>query len=294
MKSLLHKKIGVGLTLLALFPLTSFTSELRLDASMVNVRAGEEFSVETVLFTDEPVNAVEGRIIFPEDMLVVKEISDGNSSINFWVERPRSELPGVVIFSGVTPGGFSGVNNLLFSVTFEAKKTGMATISISNAKALQNDGEGTEAALSLRNVAVEIKAGDSSTRKEEVKDTVQPEPFALSVARNPSVYDGEWFVAFATSDKDSGVSRYEVKEFRFSFLSFLSPWTHAESPYVLKDQNLKSYTVVKAIDYTENERISIVAPQKSLSWYDYLSVFGILVVALAFCVFIFKTIWRRK
>lgn len=294
MKFLHHKQISIGFILLTFFPLTSFASELRLDASRMDVYAGEEFTVEVTLFADEPVNAVEARIIFLEDMLVVKEISDGNSSINFWVERPRSEIPGIVVFSGVTPGGFSGVNNLLFSVTFEAKKTGTAVISISNAKALQDDGVGTETSLSLRNVAVEIKAGDSSTRKEEAKDTVQPEPFAISIARDPSISDGEWFVAFATSDKDSGVSRYEIREYRFSPLTFLSRWRVAESPHILSDQALKSHVIVRAVDGAGNVRISEIPATHSLAWYEYALYWFILTSVVCAVVYVVSKLWRKS
>ncbi|MEK7592170.1 MAG: cohesin domain-containing protein [Patescibacteria group bacterium] len=269
-------------------------AELRLDADRVDVHVGEAFTVEAVLFAEKAVNAVEGRIIFPEDMLIVKEIRDGNSSINFWVENPRLEAPGKIIFSGITPGGFSGVNNLLFSITFKAKKTGTAAISISNAKALQNDGEGTETSLALRNVAVEIKAGDSSSRKEEVEDTVQPEPFALSIARDPSISNEEWFVAFATSDKDSGVSRYEIKEYRFSLFAVLSPWRVAESPHILSDQALKSYIIVRAVDGAGNIRMAEVPPANALLWYELVFYWFILIGVACTGVYLPFHIWKRN
>ena len=289
-----HKNFFIVLALFALFPFVASASEIRLEASKVEVRTGEQFVVTAFMSADESLNAVEGRLVFPQDLLSVKEIRDGNSVINFWIEKPHEESNGVIVFSGVTPGGFSGVNSRLFSVVFEAKREGITAISLEKVKALRNDGAGTEEPLTFLGVDIGIKPGDSNTRKEVLEDTIPPEPFTPTITFDSSLFDNKWFLVFATQDKGSGIARYEVKEFRFAFLSFLSPWTRAESPHVLKDQKLKSRVVVKAIDNAGNERMAIIAPRYPLSWYDYVSVIGILGAVIALCVFIFKMVWRKK
>ena len=90
------------------------------------VPAGEHFSV-SVLFKSggERINALEGELIFPHDSLRLVSISDGNSAINLWVEKPRLVSDGVIGFSGITPGGLDGSKNKaikIFSIIFEAKK----------------------------------------------------------------------------------------------------------------------------------------------------------------------------
>jgi len=294
MKIFFKIQIYVGALLLGFLPLTSFASELRLDASQVDVQIGEVFTVAAVLFANEPVNAVEGQILFPKDLLSVKEISDGNSSINLWIERPESIASGMVAFSGITPGGFSGVNNLLFSVVFEAKKTGSATISLKDAKALKNDGLGTEAALALRNVVIEVKAGDGSSQEKEVKDTVKPEPFALTIANDSTIADGKWFVVFATTDKGAGISHYKIKEYRFPAFKFFVPWRIANSPHILSDQELKSYIVVRAVDNRENVSVTKISPTNQLLWHENVFYWFIfIIVALGALYGLFKIAFSR-
>ena len=275
-------------------PLFAFAAEIRLDSHKAEVKTGEQFVVDVIVHSEEQLNAVEGRISFPADMLSVREIRDGNSVINFWVEKPRESASGSIAFSGITPGGFSGPNNFVFAVVFEAKSKGEITLTLQETTALRNDGAGTKESLTIRNVDVVIELGDSKVRKEELRDTELPEDFTPIVSGDKNLYEGKYSLIFAAQDKGTGILRYEVKEFRFAFLSFFSLWTIAESPYVLKDQKLKSYIVVKATDNSGNERISMVAPRYPLVWYDYLRVFAILIVALALCVFIFRIVWKRK
>jgi len=288
-------KTIIPILLLALCaPLSALAAEIRLDSHKVEVKTGEQFVVDVIVNSEVQLNAIEGQLVFPEDLLSVREIRDGNSVVNFWVEKPSESALGRIAFSGITPGGWSGANNLIFSVVFEAKKDGNISIMLQGVTALRNDGAGTKESLSIRNVDIVIKLGDSKIRKEEFTDTEPPEDFTPIVFRDQNLFEGKYSLIFAAQDKGIGINRYEVKEFRFSFLPFLSPWIRAESPYILKDQNLKSRIIVKAIDNSGNERISMVAPRYPLSWYDSLSIFGILIVVLAFCVFIFKPLWRRK
>ena len=275
-------------------PLFAFAAEIRLDSHKVEVKTGEQFVVDVVVNSEEQLNAIEGQIVFPEGLLSVREIRDGNSVINFWVEKPHSVLPNKILFSGITPGGWSGANNQIFAVVFEAKKDGDTLIMLQEVTALRNDGAGTKESISIRNVDIVIEPGDSKVRREEFIDTEPPEDFTPIVSGDKNLFEGKYSLIFSAQDKGTGILRYEVKEFRFAFLSFLSPWTRTESPYVLKDQKLKSRVVVKSVDNSGNERISMITPRYSLSWYDYLSIFGILTLVLAFCVFIFKKLWRRK
>ncbi len=293
MRFILRIQFGIGLAILLLFPFASFAAELRLNTDRVDVRVGEEFIVEAVLFAEGAVNAVEGEITFPEDMLVAKEVRDGNSSVNFWIENPHLESPGKIIFSGITPGGVRGVNNLLFSIVFEAKKTGAAAISVQYAKALQNDGKGTKISLALSDTAVEITMGDSNPRQEAMKDVAPPEPFVLSVARDASIFEGNWFIVFTASDKGSGVFRYEIKEYRSGQFSFLIPWRNVTNPHVLSDQALKSYVMVRAIDGAGNARVSEIDPVNTLAWNEYglhWLIFTGMLCTIAYTAF---KLWRR-
>lgn len=102
------------------------------------------------------VNAVEGVIKFDKSIRVVG-IDYNNSIINLWVEEP-GVLDNKISFSGIIPGGFNGVlkpldkkiyPGILFGITFEAVRTGSATVNIEDIKVLKNDGLGTEVESSI-------------------------------------------------------------------------------------------------------------------------------------------------
>lgn len=269
-------------------------SELRLEASRVEVRTGDEFVIEAVLHADESVNAIEGGLVFPVDALEVKEIRDGNSAINFWVEAPRLASPGTIVFSGITPGGLSGVNHRIFSVVFEAKTAAAASIAISDAKLLRNDGIGTEDSLTLRDAVVTIEAGDTNAQREDLTDDVPPESFTPIITRDPLLFDDKWFMVFATEDKNSGVSHYQVKEYRFGPLALFVPWKTVESPYLLSDQERKSYIVLRAVDASGNIRLAEVSPTMPLPWYAYALYWLILVGAVCGTVRLLAMLWNKN
>ena len=280
------KTSSVLLLSLALFVAAPvFAAEIRLDANKSEINSGEQFLVDIIIHSEESLNAVEGRLIFPADKLLVKEIRDGNSVINFWVEKPRIEASGVILFSGITPGGFSGANNNIFSVVFEAKNTGIASVALQNTKALKNDGLGTETALLTRDTTVSIKPGDSNVRKEILTDGEPPEDFNPTIESDPNIFDGKYFLVFATQDKISGVADYEVREGAWGWFRV------AESPYLLKHQSLDRKIFVKAIDKNGNERIAVLNAQQQVPWYRHYAVIGILLVIVF--GFLVKKLWSK-
>jgi len=182
-------KIFFKTTLLLLLtwfmPSMALASEIRLDAHKVAVGLREQFVVDVMVNSTDPLNAIEGQLEFPEAKLTVIDIRDGGSVINFWVQKPGLISPGVISFSGITPGGFSGPSNLLFSVVFEAKENGIAALILGGIKSLRNDGQGSELVLPIRNTIIAINPGDSSTNREILVDTEPPENFNPIVESDP-------------------------------------------------------------------------------------------------------------
>lgn len=272
-----------------------FAAEIRLDSHKLDVVTGEQFVVDVMVSSQESLNALEGKIIFPEELVSLVEVMDGNSVINFWISKPFNE-GGEIAFSGIAPGGFSGSKNLIFSILFEAKNSGMADLKVGDILALRNDGLGTEELFSIRNVGISIKLGDSNLRKVGLVDLEPPEDFVPIISSDKNLFDGRNVLIFATQDKGSGLDFYEVKEYRWPFLSFLSSWRKTVSPHVLMDQDLKSYILVRATDLSQNERISVVSPSYPLVAKDYLRFIGVAVMVLVSCFFIFKfkTTWKEN
>jgi len=90
-------------------------------------------------------------------------------------------------------------------------------------------------------------------------DSTPPEDFKPKIGRDPAVFEGKYFLSFATTDKTSGIDHYEVLEQKRTLVRGEKA---AESPYLLKDQSLKSKILVKAVDKAGNERISEIIPPK--------------------------------
>jgi len=279
----------------AFFPLIASAAEVRLETNKVKVKTGEQLTAKIVVHAAEAINAVEGQLIFLSEMLKVKEVRDGNSVVNFWITKPRLEAPGVFFFSGITPGGFSGTNNLIFSVVFEAWQTGLASVKLQAIRLLLNDGTGAETSATLNNLAIVVEPGDSKLREETATtDKEAPEVFSPVLARDSALFAGKFFIAFATQDKNSGLSHYRIKEYRFKMFSFLTGWKTVQSPYMLQDQALKSYIVVQAVDNATNPRTVVLAPAYPLLWYESVFYRVIITIILFGFLAVVSKIWIKK
>ena len=283
------KKIFVFFLLIWSIPALSFAANIFFSADNNSFPAGEDFLMEIFMDTEgEGINAVEGKLVYTNDLIEIKEIRDGSSSINFWIERPRIYQPGIVVFSGITPGGVSG-KNLLFGIVFHAQKTGQGSINFDETKVLKNDGEGTPAEVRISNFQFSISAEASAlqTPVSEIKDIESPEDFRPIIGNDPEIFGGKYFLVFVTQDKGIGMDRYEVRE------GFWGKYVIAESPYLLENQSLNKKIYVKAIDKAQNERVVTLKPDQWKWYQQYALLIIILVLAIALG-FVSKKIWRRS
>ena len=277
-------------------PFSAFAAEISFDAKTTQTQVGEQFKIDLIIDTEQKsINAFEGRIAFPSDLIEIKEVRDGNSIVNFWIERPSITSKSYILYSGITPGGFSGQNGLIFSLIFESLKEGQGAIEIQNTRALLNDGLGTESSLTVNNLEFriqELRIADPLYPKPyilaPIEDIDPPDSFTPKIANDPALFDGKHFLVFATQDKGAGISHYEIKEAQTKKLRWLTRWRVAESPYVLQDQDLRSYIFVKAVDNARNERIEIIAPQNPLRWYESMSNWAIILLIVIIVIIIIK------
>ena len=108
-------------------------------------------------------------------------------------------------------------------------------------------------------------------------DATPPEEFELKIVP----IEGKNYLAFATTDKTSGVDHYEISETK---RESQTSWEIGEIPYLLKDQNLRSVILVKAVDKAGNERIAKIIPPYKISWKEILALASIL-IAIGLIVF---------
>lgn len=290
-------KIRILLLLSAFCFLLSVSSaqaaRLFFDAKTQEFGVGQQFQIDLLLSAEtEEINAVEGKIVFPKDILEPKEIRDGNTIVNFWIKRPNVKN-GEIIFSGIIPGGYLGKKGLIFSIVFQSAREGEGSIEIRGTKALLNDGKGTEAPLIMPDfqfiISKQIPISQIAIPKAE--DFDPPELFTPEIASDPDIFDGKYFLVFATQDKVAGVDHYEILETRSKRQAARDKgWERAESPYVLKDQKLRNYIYVKAVDKAENERIAVIEPRYPARWYEIWWAWAIILLSAVFA----QIIWKIK
>lgn len=266
-----------------LIAFSSQAAELNLISQSQEINVGDQFQINVILNAEgEELNAIEGSVIFPSDLIALKKINDGNSIISLWIERPKITSEGKIEFSGIIPGGYKETNGFIFSAFFTTKTNGKGIIEFRNVRALKNDGLGTPVEIKISNFQFNIndvgRRYIDDIRRPEIEDKELPESFAPEIARDETLFEGKWFVVFVTQDKNSGIDHYEAKESRQRILSVFKKWIPAESPYVLADQELRSYIYVKAVDKAGNERITAVEPRYPIKWYEQSLIWVIIVI----------------
>lgn len=278
MKSLLKQKIILAF-MLWLIPNVVLGVEMSFEPSNVVSNQSQSFTTTLLLSTNEQsVNAVEGTLLVAKELGDNITISDSGSIITYWVSRPEWDPTSRTIkFSGTVPGGYTGQSGILFSVLLPPHNGGSVSnaVVVGQSNVYLNDGMGTPAQVSTSAFAltsdgsgdVNPEIADQIYIGDLKQDNIPPEPFSPQLAQDERVYDGQWFINFATTDKESGISHYEIQETRSGRLD-AGNWKKAQSPYLLQDQQLHSFIYVVAIDRQGNERMIKVSPRKPLTWWQ--------------------------
>ena len=261
----------------------------------------ETFSVQVMIDTEKDcINTVKGEIDFSKDVLEAVNFATGNSILTIWLQTPKIDQNlGKISFIGGIPGGYCGPLpgepgelDLLLKIFFKTKRDGMANLKFSEeSQVLLNDSLGTPAKLTIKGAVFTILPGIPEVPKEEwqeelEKDNIPPEPFEIEIHRTPEIFEGKYFITFFTSDKQTGLDYFEVKEGKRN-------WEKAESPYLLEDQDLKSIIKVKAVDKAGNERLAEYIPPKKITWKDWLP-WLILILIVASIIYWLWKIYTKK
>ncbi len=248
---------------------------LYMDPNTVSLNRGDAAKVSIRLDTDEAagecINAVDAVISYSENIIPV-DITVGKSIFPIWVENPTiNKETNTISFAGGIPNGYCGrvqgdpnLTNILVEIFFRApgmqvgggEARTAATVQFTDeSTAYLNDGAGTPA--QLQKIGANFTLGDNVGNEildpwsgDVQSDDISPEEFSASVER----INNKWFIVFNTTDKQTGISHYEVIEESYSqsklfdFGAANAPWIETRSPHLLKDQSRNSVIRVKAID----------------------------------------------
>lgn len=234
-----------------LFPVQLLASEIFFFPDSVSTIENSEF--ETKLFIDtegKNINAVDVEISVPND-LKVKDLLHGHSIITLWIERPNFS-ENKIRFSGIIPGGFSGVLGTgpdkageLLTLVLESKDKATKDLEIDFSEILLNDGHGTSDEVSAK--VFTYVYSENEINYQRMIDKTAPDEFEPEIVRS-DLFDNKFVLFFSTRDGESGISHFEIKEGE-------NDWEVSESPYLIKDQSLRSKILVKAIDKSGNLKI---------------------------------------
>lgn len=234
----------------------AFAAELSIKAA--SPAENNELKVDILLDSNgEEINAIEATLVFPANILQLKNINDGDSVISLWIRRPQIGTSSSAInFSGIIPGGYSGKGKI-FQVTFAIVGNGFADFALRDARVLLNDGVGSAAKLILvpYSQAVQYEEGMQSAAppQNQSKDVTPPEQFTPEISSDSGIFAGKYFITFSSLDKGSGIDHYEVLEVSRGFdITQSGMWKRTESPYLLLDQSLQSDVYVRAVDREGN------------------------------------------
>ncbi|MBX4211338.1 MAG: cohesin domain-containing protein [Candidatus Yanofskybacteria bacterium] len=257
----------VSLVVSAIMPTITHAAYIYFEPASANKAVGERFTVNVRLNTEgESINAIDLGILYPPVLRAVS-VSKAGSALQLWVQDP-SFTGTSIIFTGGSPGGIQSGSALIGKITFEGKAAGEGGFGLTgDSSALLNDGQGTKAALRLINSVFSIgprsaqspgpsvKPGqinepaetpESPASKQEKTDTKKPSRFDIAVGTDPRVFGGKKFVSFFTTDAETGVDHYEVKEGSGVFRV-------ARTPYLLGDEP-RTVVRVRAYDGAGNYR----------------------------------------
>ncbi len=307
------------LVLLAASP-AAYAAKLYLSPADGVFAQGEAFKVQIRVDNEkECVNAAQVNLSYDKSLLEVLDVSRGDSIFTLWVSDPFINPKfGTISFSGGIPGGYCGrvsgdpsLTNTIATVVlrFASLPDGIgaspsaAVGFLGGTEVLLNDGLGTPAKLSLEGASFTTKKGDGASRNQWIdeikKDKVPPEPFSVEVHQDEALFGGGHFIVFSTLDKQSGIDHYEVIESDaqgFDQGGFRkAKWRRVTSPYLLKDQEVRSLIKVRALDKAGNERIGEFVPEnvrqapfKTKSFFWTTAALVISALAAFFRIFILK------
>jgi hypothetical protein len=266
-----------GILLLAT-PARAADARVWIDGSAVAGRLVVSVRMEPL----QPVNAVEGQVLYDDSLLEVEAVNDSGSPVTLWIEHPHATESGTLSFAGAMPGGItSGLSKdfTLFTVSFRVKAAGAATVSLSNVLMYLHQPDAQRASVAQSGATFRVSSG-AQNASYAAGDRTPPQAFTISVYSAPGEGGATRFAAFSTTDKESGIARYEIRE---RWLGMGGSWRSAESPTALADDLLLSIIDVRAIDNAGNSTSARAIPGRVWATWITAIVFTCLLV-----------VWRLK
>lgn len=286
----LFSVLALGVLVFGTWSATAAAAGLYMDPNQAELKRGDVMTVSLRISpdteTEECINTVDGVVTYTKNIEPI-DVSRGNSIFTLWAEEPTiNKKDRTITFAAGIPNGYCGrvsgdpqfTNNVVDIVFMSPglrigapEGTEVATIAYAEeTRVLLNDGRGTDAEVRLFGSEITLSPEIGTQTGNEwltviAEDNRPPEAFTIELARVPDE-DAWWHIIFNTTDKQSGISHYEVMEEPLEFRNLFiwgradAPWRQVKSPYKLRDQSLNSTIYVRAIDKAGNEYMATLVP----------------------------------
>jgi hypothetical protein len=293
----LYKLIIISILFVLFDFINTQAAELYLKSSQDRYFPNEIFKAEIRLNVSpgENVTALEAKIKYNIQDLKAVEFLTGNSILTF-VDQANIDINnGIISFSGIIPGGYTGrlpgdpgESNLLGTIALQVLKTNNPKTQIeisSDSRIFLDDGQELKTNLVFQPLEININPQEvvfnplNEWEKAKEEDKIPPEEFKPEIVK----IDDQYFLVFNSQDKQSGIDRYEIQISKETLLGQLVPlgnFEKGESPYLLNESDLDKIIEVKAVDEAGNERIVILNPQAQIKWYKNYWLWSIIFVAM--------------
>ncbi len=265
------KHILLILLLSAVFLLSRVSYASVIFINSPNASSGGETVLISIDTEGKDINAVEMHLGFNPGEFQIKDVSDGGSIVNLWVQKPIfSNDAGTLDFSGIIPGGYTGTEGNVITIAIIPKQiSNPEGFRVISDKILLNNGQGTSDETTVKNSGFKIESLAVPASPSSRLDTQAPDSFTPEIARDPNIFSGKYFLVFSATDQLSGIDRYEVMEVPTGLnINTLNSWQRAGSPYLLKDQSLSSDISVRAVDRSGNFRMVKIPAQVPVSTFS--------------------------
>lgn len=264
---------------------SAFAAEIYLDVPKI-ANTGETFEVLVNIDTSgATINSLRATLDYDEERVLFSGYQTENTVVDMWVDAPR-EQDGQVIFSGIIPGGASGLydpNESALSalpvarLLFMARESGEAKFTFSESEILQHDGQGTPLVHENKESSISISGSPFAGASSSI-DKESPESFEIMYLESGFFSRTPPMLIFSATDNGSGIREYGMRA--------LGPGFHkVESPAPIGRGLFPKNITIRAFDYNDNYKdASITIPGllsfRALAVISALALFALCLVAL--------------
>lgn len=278
-----------------LVPLKSFGASISIEPRGSLPALGDTGIFDVYLNTDnETINTVDGSILLADNnILFFQNAFVAESVFSFWPNKPVfNKKSRIIFFVGGVPGGIKTAHGLLFSFSFSAKDVGVVNFIPQKTVAYLNNEKATPIVVAGNQLSFSISKTDRVEMRNDwqilvASDKIPPQPFTITLNQDSSLFGGQKFISFMTSDNETGIAYYEVKEGKL-------PPERAEMQYVLQDQNIKNDVIVTAYDLAGNKRKSALKTTVPANYFSLVFLILVIVVVLLLLAIAYRLILKRK